>query len=410
MKFKPKQLDEVSQQAEDNVRKPSDLAQPVNSLRDIAGDAVNGWMKRNKSLVLRQTPVWAQSMAGILISLGGITILGGIIFKIDEVVTVQGQLKSLGGTVEVETPAGGKVAEIYFKDGEYVQKGQLLVKFDTREAIEEKLALKRLIQYEEEQLQNELKSLQSKLSSLSKTEKIINQKLKTKKLLSAEMRALLEIGAFQKMQYLQQLDEIYTLETQASELVEQRQRIEYESQAQQLESRKKIDQMNKQVKSAELQLQYQNVRAPISGTIFDPQVRAESVLGPGQTILSVVSTDGLYAEVFVPNKDIGFIKNGQSTKVRVDAFPFSRYGELNSKVKQISADALPPDPPLFNFYRFPVKLNLDRDYLQSREIKIPLKPGMAVTANLKLREKRVISLLSDMLVDQTDSIKSIRQQ
>ena len=35
---------------------------------------------------------------------------------------------------------------------------------------------------------------------------------------------------------------------------------------------------------------------------------------------------------------------------------------------------------------------------------------MAVTANLKLRDKRLISLISDMFVDQTESIRSIRQQ
>ena len=35
---------------------------------------------------------------------------------------------------------------------------------------------------------------------------------------------------------------------------------------------------------------------------------------------------------------------------------------------------------------------------------------MAVTTNLKLRDKRVISLVSDLLVDQTDSVRRIRQQ
>ena len=47
-------------------------------------------------------------------------------------------------------------------------------------------------------------------------------------------------------------------------------------------------------------------------------------------------------------------------------------------------------------------------FSKAREI-IPLRSGMAVTANLKLRDKRVISLLSDLLVDQGDSIRSIRQ-
>ena len=45
------------------------------------------------------------------------------LFRIDEVVTVQGQLKSIGGTVDVESPAGGRVSEVLFEDGGFVEKG-----------------------------------------------------------------------------------------------------------------------------------------------------------------------------------------------------------------------------------------------------------------------------------------------
>ena len=75
----------------------------------------------------------------------------------------------------------------------------------------------------------------------------------------------------------------------------------------------------------------------------------------------------------------------------------------------LSADALPPDANI-PFFRFPVKLKMNKSHLESRGAKIQLMPGMSVTTNLKLREKRIISLLSDLLVDQTDSIRSIRQQ
>ena len=103
------------------------------------------------------------------------------------------------------------------------------------------------------------------------------------------------------------------------------------------------------------------------------------------------------------------MKPGQSAKVRVDAFPFTRYGELPATVSQIAADALEPNATQ-SFYRFPVKLKLEKSNLETDGIKIPLKPGMAITTNLKLRDKRVISLVSDLLVDQTDSVLSIRQQ
>ena len=89
-------------------------------------------MARNRSLVLRQTPVWAQSLATIMISLGAAATMAGILFRIDEVVTVTGQLESLEGGVDVKTPAGGKVASVHFEDGQLVNKGQLLVRFDTQ--------------------------------------------------------------------------------------------------------------------------------------------------------------------------------------------------------------------------------------------------------------------------------------
>ena len=99
----------------------------------------------------------------------------------------------------------------------------------------------------------------------------------------------------------------------------------------------------------------------------------------------------------------------QSAKVRVDAFPFSRYGELNGKVSQIGAEALAPDAAA-NYYRFPLKITLEKSYLEDKNIKIPLSSGMSITTNLKLRDKPVISLISDVFVNQADSVRSLRQQ
>ena len=86
-------------------------------LKHRVGDAANTWLEKNRSLVLRQTPVWAQSLALLLVGLGTTAFVVGIFFRIDEVVTVNGQLKSIGGTVEVKSPAGGQVAEVTFEDG-----------------------------------------------------------------------------------------------------------------------------------------------------------------------------------------------------------------------------------------------------------------------------------------------------
>ena len=128
----------------------------------------------------------------------------------------------------------------------------------------------------------------------------------------------------------------------------------------------------------------------------------------GDTIVTIIPQEGLKGKVFVQNKDIGFVKTGQKARVRV-VFPFTQYGELEGNVGQIGADALPPDQKA-NFYRYPVKLTINKPYLEHKGVKVPLRSGMAITANLKLRDKRLISLISDMFVDQTESIRSIRQQ
>ena len=379
------------------------------TIKEKAGEAAEKWLARNRSLVLRQTPVWAQSLAAILIGLGGLAVAGGIFFRIDEVVTVTGQLKSIGGTVEVMTPAGGRVAEIHYEDGELVKKGQLLLRFDTRQAASEKDILHNQIDYEIKQLKTQLKTLDSQKNTLGSRKTVLNKRLSTKKTMLAQMQSLVEQGGFQKLQFLEQQDQAFELEKQITDLDEQLNRILLETERLNLESKKSVDRMRGEIKKAELQLQYQNVLSPITGIVFDPKANVEGVIASGQPILSIVPQKGLYAEVFVPNKDIGYIKLNQEAKVRVDAFPFSRYGDIQGKVAQISADALPPNQNQ-PFYSFPVKLNLQSSTLNTRGVKIPLKPGMSITTNLKLRDKRVISLISDIFVDQTDSIRSLRQQ
>lgn len=373
------------------------------------GDAANKWLARNRSLVLRQTPVWAQSLALIFISLGGIAIVGGVFFRIDEVVSVKGQLKSIGGTVEVMTPAGGRVAEVLFEDGDYVEKGKLLMRFDTRRAISDKEMLASQINFEEKQLEASLKSLASQKLSLESQLDVLRQRLETKRSIVKDMELLVSQGGFQRLQYLEQKDQLFGLQRQVADIEEQMIRIGLQADKISLQSLQLIDKLKAELHTVELQIQYQNVVSPVSGVVFDPQIRKESVINGGERILSVVPQEGLYAEVFVPNKDIGYIKIGQEAAVRVDAFPFSRYGEIPGNISHIGADALEPSTTQ-SFYRFPVKLQLERSTLDLKGASIPLKPGMSISTNLKLRDKRVISLISDIFVDQTDSIRSLRQQ
>jgi len=63
-----------------------------------------------------------------------------------------------------------------------------------------------------------------------------------------------------------------------------------------------------------------------------------------------------------------------------------------------------------NKYHFPVDLNLDSSHLNTRDgTKIQLQAGMTITTNLKLRDRRLIELLSDLFTNRGESLKRLRQ-
>ena len=369
----------------------------------------NDWLARNRSLALRQTPFWAQSFTGLLLGLAGLALVGGSLYRIDEVVTVTGQLEAKGGTTELESPVGGMVADVLVKDGDLVHKGQPVVRFDTRQARADHANQLRTIQLEEQDLQARRDNLTNELRLLASRREVLRRKLATATMMAAELKRLVDQGGFQKLSYLEKVDARFELQRQLADVAQQEQQARLQATGAELESSKRLSQLRANLKATEVQLAYQNLLAPVDGIVFDSKARVKGVIPAGEAILKLVPQRGLTAKVYVPNKDIGNIKIGQKAKVRVDAFPYQRYGELNGTVTRVAADALPPDPTM-NFYRYPVTVQLDRSSLSHRGATIPLQSGMAITTNLKLRDKRVIGILSDMLVEQVDPIRSLRQQ
>lgn len=355
---------------------------------------LNTVLDRENAIIMRQSPKWLQTFAILMVSLG-VGLLGASYFiRVEEVVTAQGILKAKGGREDVKTPAGGKVETVHVKNGDYVKRGDLLITFDTTQAEDDVSTYTKLIALENKTLEGQKQTLRLRKQNIS-------QQLNTQKEILEGYKVLNEIGGISRIQYLQAKDQVFNLENQLNELREQATNIE-------LSIKKQIQSHQSRLKSAKLQLRYQNVTADTDGIVFDLQAREAGVIGPGTPILSIIPDKGLAAEIFVPNKDIGFIKPGQVANVRIDAFPSQRYGELKGKVELIGADSLPPTNAI-NYYHFPVDIKLKESQLKVRDTVIPLRSGMAITSNLRIRDKRAITLISDFFSGPLDSIKSLRQ-
>lgn len=356
-------------------------------------DATSEWIGKRHSLTLRQTPRWAHSFILFLVIFGGAALAASLIIKIDEVVTVQGRFRPIEGSLEVLSPVTASLESVDVKEGEMVRKGQILATFDTRDAairvrdLEEQLALSRRSKFENLAINDTQRA--AALRSLHFSEDLSNR-----------YHFLVSEGAQSDLSFISQKKQTEDIRSQIIQLSQQRQATE-------LAANQKIHSIETDLAQTKLLLSKSVVRAPIAGTVFDLSRSAGQLTTLGQTILKIVPADAVTAEVFVSNQDIGFVRTGQSSQVRVDAYPFTKFGELKGHVTTIGADVLEPDQKN-PAYRFPVVISLDNPVLRSQGLLLPLKPGMSVQANLKLREKRVISLLTDMFSKNVDGLKSLR--
>ncbi|GAB4528997.1 MAG: HlyD family type I secretion periplasmic adaptor subunit [Amphiplicatus sp.] len=148
---------------------------------------------------------------------------------------------------------------------------------------------------------------------------------------------------------------------------------------------------------AELRLKLQTLRAPVDGVVQQLAVHTVgAVAQPAEALLVVVPGEGeLIVEALILNKDIGFVAEGDPAEVKLEAFPFTKYGVIDGAIEDISNDAI-QDENLGLVYQARVKLARQSIRVEGREV--PLAPGMAATAEIKTGKRRIIEyLLSPLL-------------
>ncbi len=175
-----------------------------------------------------------------------------------------------------------------------------------------------------------------------------------------------------------------------------------------LENQKKIAEIDAQISKAELSLQYQEIRTPVNGVVFNLQPHAPGfVADSNQALMTIVPNDNLIAHVFLTNKDIGFVQQGMEADVKIESFPESEFGSIEGKLVWVGSDALAPtqEKP---FYTFPAKIQLNRQSLLSNGKELPLQSGMAVNCSIKVRKRTVLSIFMHMFEQKVKSLETVR--
>ena len=254
-----------------------------------------------------------------------------------------------------------------------------------------------------QQLEIESKRLKDQLRSNDKRQETVKRNVELSQKILDRLVPLEKSGAISELQILQQWNRLETQNDELIQLINNREELTNESRSRQSQLRGDLNQVRNQLRN-------EYVKAPISGMVFDLKPdNNRYVATNAESLLKIVPQGKLGGEVNVTNQDIGFIRPGQPVKVRVDSFPYTEYGEINGEIRNIGADALPPNQLIRSFH-FPVDLELENSSLRTREgTVIPLQSGMTITTNLKLRDRRLIELLSDLFTNRGESLKRLRQ-
>lgn len=191
--------------------------------------------------------------------------------------------------------------------------------------------------------------------------------------------------------------------------------------AQQLaEAERQADDYAQKLAKSLAKLDHITLRAPLSGTIQVSSVTTVGqVLTSGEEIMRIVPEDAaLEIECYLPNQDIGFVKEGQEAVVKIESFPFTRYGTINARVTRVARDAI-PQPEAEQTEQnsakptrstqsgtaqrtqnlvFPVTLKPETTLIGIDGTNIALQAGMATTVEIRTGSRRILEYIFSPLV------------
>jgi hemolysin D len=420
----------------------------------------------DQPVVLRQTGLWSHVILWSLVASAAGLITWAAYAPLEQAVQAQGDLEPAGRVKEVRVPLTGVVRNVYVKEGQRVEKGQVLFTLDprvnqaeleasrrvrdtllaenriNRALLNGTLQVSELSPEQQATLSESHREFASRVTAAKERIRQFQDQLRQNDILLAsnqevlalnqellkDLKSLMEEGGLARVQYVRLQQEVLQQEGEIKRLQEEKPRLE--SSIRQAteemnntiattrrdlllrinENERRISELTRQLEQAEVARQYQEVRAPETGIIFELQAHTPGFVAnvnDTRPIVKIVPTNYLVAEVFITNRDIGFVEPGMEVDVRIDSFPFSEFGDVKGKLVRIGSDALPPDQT-YNFFRFPARIELSSQTMRVKDRVVPLQSGMSVTANIRTRNRTVLSIFTDLFTRQTESLRYVR--
>lgn len=362
----------------------------------------------HQEVQLRPAPLWSKALAWTIISTASLGFIFAVFAKIDEVVLAPGELQPLGAERPVKAPFAGVIKDIVAKEGQKVNAGDTLLRFDADVSRKRKETLETQIKLEIKRFEEESRAVEARKRGVVERLNGINRSLNTESSIYTNIIPLAEIGAMQLTELLRQRNKVEQLESEAQVVKADLEEVEAQLNKLKQESLREISELERQMVEVQDTITKEKLSAPIAGIVYGMiPSSAGYAASAGETLVKVVPGGEIEAKIYITNQDVGFMKPGMKAQIRVDAFPYTQFGSITGSLKSVGTLPLEPDQqnPM---PRFPAYVKIDKDYLEKDGEKYEISAGQSVQVNLILRDKRVISLLTDAVQKALDSLTRIK--
>jgi HlyD family secretion protein len=410
-------------------------------------------------------PLSANAALYAVVSLLVLAILWSIFGSVDRIVVAPGKIATKTPLVVMQPFTTSRIADIAVLPGDHVKKGQVLVAFDPAFAEADVAALEhkvRALTARSERLTAQLDGTEFTAAPTDGRERQTEAQIFAQETanyaaemaqrdsrvaaVNSELRADATAveGLKQQLDMSNKVVDIYrrlvdqkagapldVMKAQSSavevnmklattggevkKLVQQRAEIQAERQAfldkwrsehnrELVQTRQDLAEASETLAKAHRMREFTKLTAPASGTVLEIADRSVgSVLREAETLVTMVP-DGaaLYIEANVPSRDVGYLKQGDDVRVKLESYPFQKYGTLNGKLDVISADSIPLKEGEQSqlVYRARVRLTDSPGEIAKRGFH--MRPGLVATAEIKTGKRSIASYVLNPILRTAD--------
>jgi HlyD family secretion protein len=420
---------------------------------DLAPDEDDGWSSVTQETLNTLPRIWTRGLLYLLVGLTAIVLPWAMWSRVDVVSSAPGRLEPRGKTIRLDAAVAGTIARIKVKEGQQVTAGQSLVELEstvisndlqqaearlegqtnrltqlqliasqlqltdrvqqqqsraqlaeqraqmsqnqeTRSANEVAIASSQELLFKDQSRVDRFRALEEQgVVSGSQVEDAEREMINNKQLLQQNQAALQQTQT--EIQKQRSAYQRILQEGNLATIAGQKQAKELDTQITDLQA--EILQTQQQIKSIQYQWQQRILYAPVNGTIFQlPIQNPGAVVQPG-TLVAQIAPQGakMVLRSQITSQDMGFLKVGLPVKVKLDAYPFQDYGVLPGRLTWIAPDSKMVAIGQTQREIFELEIELAQTYIEAGNKQIPLTPGQTATAEVVVRQRRIIDFLTD---------------